>query len=489
MTKKASGIMSIDYYKNGDVISSFLELDNNTFGNEESHLLFASICDSDEVNLNEITLSNTAYVPCRYKQEANLKMSTDVTGLTSVMAGEEYAAGGWKRFWYGDHYRTTWTTPVQVPTLDLDNTFGGLTIFKKGGGRQTTSLKFKSGNGTLYTFRSVNKDPTKALTYKLRPTLASRVIRDQTTAQQPFGAIAVAPLLDKIDILHVTPELYLLPDDAKLGPFQGKYGGLFGMLEENPGKKNTEGELFGGADEIVKSTQLFRDFYKKQKVKVDQAEFVRARLFDILVGDWSKHEDNWKWAGYDKKDGWRIYRPIPRDRDHVFSRMDGVIPWLADRRFGVANIENFATDVKDIQSLTWQARHMDRFIATQVSKELFVKQAQYIQDNISEKDIEKAIRMMPAEIYEKSGREIEGKLKSRLKDLGNSALRYYALLAREVEVLGSVKDEYFEINYQSDGKVEVKVYKAKKNEKSKTCLLYTSPSPRDRQKSRMPSSA
>ena len=58
--------------------------------------------------------------------------------------------------------------PVSVPYLDLDDTHGGLTIYKKGGGRQTTSLKFRSGNGSVYTFRSVNKDPTKALNYILK---------------------------------------------------------------------------------------------------------------------------------------------------------------------------------------------------------------------------------------------------------------------------------------------------------------------------------
>ena len=36
---------------------------------------------------------------------------------------------------------------------------------------------------------------------------------------------------------------------------------------------------------------------------------------------------------------------------------------------------------------------------------------------------------------------------------------------------------------------EEKEKKKKKKEKKKNCLLYTSPSPRDRQKSRMPSSA
>ena len=473
LSKKAIGIMVVDYFDNGRVASSFLELDkqNHTFVNNETHILFHSYCD-EEGAYDKDNLINGAYVPCVEKPDASQRMSGSYEGLNTILAGKEYKANAWKKMWLGKHYRTTWTTPVQVPYLDLDNTQGGLNIYKKGGGRQTTSLKFKSGNGTEYTFRSVNKDPSKALDYKLRPTFVSSLLRDQTSAQQPYGAMAVAPLLDKIDILHASPTLYLLPNDAKLGPFREKYGNLFGMLEENPGKPNNDGKLFGDADKIVRSTKLFRDFYQHQKRKVDQSEFVRARLFDILVGDWSKHEDNWKWAAYKQDDGWRIYRPIPRDRDHVFSRQDGFLPWLADRRFGVAAIENFGTDVKDIQSLTWQARHMDRFIATEVTEEMFLKEAKFIQENISASDIENAILQMPAEVYEKSGREIENKLKSRIKNLDKSALKYYALLAKEVEVLGSLEKEYFEIHYQDAGQVDIKMYDNKEGSKGNDLLYH-----------------
>lgn len=470
LSKKAVGIMAIDYYNNGKVTTSFLELDNISFKEAEHQTLFYPVCGTGDTYRKE-ELINTSYLPCRPKMEVAQKMEGTYKGLKTLAAGEEYEVNGWKKFWYGKHYRTTWTTPIAVPYLDLDNTFGGLNIYKKGGGRQTTSLKFKSGNGTGYTFRSVNKDPSKALNYKLRPTFVARVFRDQTSTQHPYGAIAVAPLLDKIDILHANPVLYTLPNDSKLGPFQAKYGGLFGMLEENPGKPNNEGKLFGDADDIERSNKLFRDFYKHQKRRVNQSEFVRARLFDILVGDWSKHEDNWKWAAYDKPDGWRIYRPIPRDRDHVFSRQDGVIPWLADRRFALTNIENFDKDYKDILSLTWQARHMDRFLATEAEKTIFIQEAKFIQENISEQDIEEAIKKMPSEVYGKSGKEVADKLKNRLKNLQSAALEYYALLAKEVEVVGSIEEEFFEVNYLENTNVEVKVFDKKGTERGDV-LLY-----------------
>ena len=452
---RKAGLMELNYFEDGRVDAVFLENKGGGEGFRGSNrfTLFQSGCQDDPPE----GIRNTSYLPCRTKLTATATMQRRYPEEVEIAAGPEYEAGWFKRIWFGDHYRSSWTAPVKTHYLDLDETFGGLTIFKKGGGRQTTSLKFKSGNGTVYTFRSVNKDPTKALNYRLRQTIAVDVIRDQTSTQQPYGALAVAPLLDPLGILHADPVLYMLPDDPKLGPFRPKYGNLLGMLEENPGKTDNEGRLFGGAEKIEQSSELFNRFYKNQKTKVDRDEFVRARLFDILIGDWSKHEDNWKWAAYDR-DGMRVYRPIPRDRDHAFSRQDGVINWLADRPFGVQNIENFGYKFTGIKSLTFQARHMDRFLAAEAPKDVFTRQVKFIQSHLTDEDIEQAVRNMPPEVYDPAGQVIGGKLKNRLRHLHEAADVYYRLLSKEVDVTGSAEKEFFEVTYHENGSLSVQMF-------------------------------
>ncbi|PHN03642.1 BamA/TamA family outer membrane protein [Flavilitoribacter nigricans] len=462
-----AGIMELDYAADGQVeVVLWTAKSGQDMQRGEARTLFQSACSRTAV---ETGLVNTAYVPCKDVLVKADSMEQHYTETVEFAAGPEYKASAWKRLWFGDHYRDSWMQPVKVHYLDLDTTFGGLTIYKKGGGRQTTSLKFKSGNGTEFTFRSVNKDPVKSLTYDLQQTIAADVIRDQTSSQQPYGAMAVSSLLDKVDILHAHPKLYLLPDDPKLGPFRPKYGGLFGMLEENPGKKNNEDQLFGQADEIDKSAAMYRHFYKHQRTKIDLEEFVRARLFDMLIGDWSKHEDNWKWAGYDRDD-FRVYRPIPRDRDHAFSRQDGIINWIADRPFGIPTIQNFGYHFHGIRSLTYQARYMDRFLLQEAGRDIFLEQARYLQEHISEADIDYAVRQMPPEIYELSGKVIAAKLKSRIGELEEAALVYYDQLADEVDVTGSNDREFFEISYLPEGNLKITVYSVEDDEKGKAIL-------------------
>jgi hypothetical protein len=466
-SEKASGLMELRYLDDGEVQAVFWKNEAEGFRFRQQRTLFFSACKTGASKYGTAPV-NSAYTPC-FTQNENVMSEKPATGLVTITPGPEYEAGWFKKIWFGAHYRTTWTTPVPASYLNLDTTFGGLIVLKKGGGRQTTSLKFKAADGSEYTFRSVNKDPAKALNYHLRPTFVAGLLRDATSTQHPYGAMIVAPWMEKLDILHATPKLYVLPDDPKLGQFREKYAGLLGMLEESPGKPDNAGRYFGGAKDIDKSTKLFAKMYQDQTVKVDQEELVRARLFDLWVGDWSKHEDNWKWAEF-KRDGFKVYRPIPRDRDHVFSKQDGVFNWLNDRRFGSPNIEGFNKKHTDILSLTNQPKHMDRFLATEASREVFLEQARFIQQHISPQDIEAAIKNLPPELYEKSGQEIEVRLKKRLQLLPDFAERYYRLLAREVDVTGSNEEEFFEIKKLPDGSLSVQIFDKNDNGKGEKRL-------------------
>eukprot|EP00828_Plagiopyla_frontata_P025769 TRINITY_DN3309_c0_g1_i6.p3 TRINITY_DN3309_c0_g1~~TRINITY_DN3309_c0_g1_i6.p3 ORF type:complete len:139 (+),score=50.27 TRINITY_DN3309_c0_g1_i6:92-508(+) len=59
---------------------------------------------------------------------------------------------------------------------------------------------------------------------------------------------------------------------------------------------------------------------------------------------------------------------------------------------------------------------------------------------------------------------------------------------REYEQLGKELNSET-VPYQQNGKIDLEALNSKLKQESQDCLLYTSPSPRDRQKSRMPSSA
>jgi len=450
------GFIEVTYTESGEVSYRLISPDINIAATRQ--VLINEPCGN-----TTLTDKNEAYQPCKETITPSEKMSGTYPASIELAAGPEYKAGGLKKKLLGRHYRSSWTTPVKTTYLNLDTTFGGLVVDKIGGGRQTTSLKMAGGNGKEYVFRSVDKDPTKALNYAWRGTLVSQVIKDQTTTQQPYGALTAAHLLNKIHILHATPHLYILPKDDKLGPFKDKYGNLFGLLEDRPNDKIAKDKIFAGATHIEKSYKMFEKLSKDYDNTIDQKEFCRARVFDMFVGDWGKHEDNWKWAGF-KTDSGEIFKPIPRDRDHVFSRWDGLLPYLADREWAKPSGENFDYKIKGLNSLMWQARHLDRFATNSLSKADWIKAATDIQHAITDTDVDEAIAQMPHEIYNTDGKEIAAKLKARLEDLPRYAEEYYNMLSREVDITGTNKSEYFHITRHADGSATITVYPLAKND-------------------------
>ena len=72
---------------------------------------------------------------------------------TATAPGSHFSTKGTKKFWMGANYRTEWNTPVTVPVLDLK----GLTPKKKGGGKQTKSLRIEDASGREFIIRSIQK--------------------------------------------------------------------------------------------------------------------------------------------------------------------------------------------------------------------------------------------------------------------------------------------------------------------------------------------
>ncbi len=445
------GFLELTYHENSEVSYQFFSLSTNQLSKGQQGILLHSSCKPEQTEPH-----NTAYQPCKAQVVPTESTTGSQRGVAQAQAGAAYKARKFKALWLGKHYRDSWTATVKAPYLNMDTTCMGLEIKKKGGGRQTTSLQMIAGNGKEYVFRSVDKDPSKALDYALRGTLVSDVFQDQTTTQQPYGAMPVGYLLNKLDILHANPTLYVLPPGEALGSWKD-YGNLFGMLEDRPSDKIEKDKIFGGADDIEKSHKLFEKLYNDHDNRIDQTEFCRARVFDIWIGDWSKHEDNWKWAGYKEKGG-ELFRPIPRDRDHAFSRWDGILPWLADREWAKPSGENFDYTIAGLHSLMWQARHLDRFVGNALTKTDWINAAKEIQAAFSDQDIEAAIQQMPAAVYDPDGKAIEAKLKARLKDLPGYAEQFYYILSKQVDVVGSNKAEYFHALRNQDGSVNVSVY-------------------------------
>ena len=376
----------------------------------------------------------------------------------SLYVAGNYGASKFKRLFLGDLYRNAWTTPVKIPTLSLDSIYGGLTPSERGGGLQTISLKFTDSDGRKYAFRSINKTPIKSIPKEFRLSLVNDITQDMTATQHPYGALFVASLLNATELYHGTPKLYIMPDSPILGPYQKQFAGMFGMLEPKPTQLDDLSKSYQNSNKVKSTTSLYKKIYNSPKTFIDTTLYAKARVFDIFIGDWDRHQDNWKWVGVKLDSNHTEYKPYPKDRDHAFSRMDGLFYSLANKEWGIAFRENFSSEFSGLKSLTLKANHLDRMFLSGLTREDWKKAAITINTQITDSVIDLAKKAFPKEIQEQSGEVIAKKLKQRKIGLLNAVDDYYELLSKEVDIIGTNKAEFFKIVRLPSGEVNVSMH-------------------------------
>ncbi len=387
-----------------------------------------------------------------------------------VVPDSNYKAGWLHNIFFGAHWRDLWSTPLRIKVLDLNKYAGGLKPLKKGGGLQTKSLRLLGKDGKQYKFRSLDKDPSKTLPPELQESLAADVFQDQISSANPFAPLVVAPILNAVGVLQAVPELCIMPDDANLGKFRNEFGGIIGMIEIQP-EGDDEDDSFAGAEKVISTYKLFKRLEDDNDERVKATEFLKARLIDIFVGDWDRHVDQWRWARF-TENGQKVWYPIPRDRDQAFSRFDGLFPWIATE--SITQMNSFSGDYPKIESLTWSGRYLDRKFLSSVDKTQWDSVTNYVVKHLTDSVIVNAVQHLPEAVYRKAGEKLISALKIRRDNLQNASEIYYKNISKYVDIRGTDKDEYAEIDRLDDHHVEVSINKRDKKtgEKKKSVLFH-----------------
>ncbi|MFC5270068.1 hypothetical protein [Adhaeribacter terreus] len=363
---------------------------------------------------------------------------------TVVVAGKQYDRGFFHRLFWGTHYRNVWAEPIRVPFLDLTTEAGGLKPTEKGGSYQTKNLRLLDSSGREYVIRSVNKDASQTLSPQKRKSIIGRTIRDQTSVIHPYGAMIIPSMAEAAGVFHANPKYFVVADQQALGEFRSEFANMLVMLEERPEGNWETNPDFGSSKEIESSKRAFTKLIDNNKNKVDARRFLRSRLFDMFLGDWSRREDQWRWATYKMPNGGTYFKPIPRDRDHAFFKFnDGIITWLAS--LYATHLQTFGPKIKNLKGLNKTGAPMDRSLLVFLKKEDFKQIGDSLKMQLTDEIIENAVRTWPENIYKLTGKEFEKNLKKRRDQLPEIAEKYYSILAKNVEIPGSDKEDIFRI--------------------------------------------
>lgn len=377
-------------------------------------------------------------------------------GATTVtlVPGARYDRGKLHRAIFGQHYRDVWATAVRVPVLDLSTFAGGLTPVRAHAGSQTRSVRFQGADGRTYQFRSVDKDPLAALTPELQRTLAADVLQDGVSSSYPYASLVASALMEAAGVLHVDQTLAVLPDDAGLGEFRDDFKGMFGMIEERPDENDDESASFAGAIRVISPTRLFERIQEGPSDLVDARAFLVARLTDIFMGDRDRHRDQFRWAQFVDGEP-RMWQPISRDHDEAFVKIDG--PALGILQLYFPQLVAFGPEYPNPLRLNWHSREVDRRFLVGLDRAVWDSTAVALQATFTDAVIDDAVRRVPPEAYEVSGPFLTHALETRRDRLRDEALRYYAILAEQVEIHATDAQETAEITRVDDRWLDVTI--------------------------------
>ena len=379
--------------------------------------------------LTYISTSTTSenFTTCEIVSGTNMD-SIDFKKHDSVLiaASTLYESNFLKDMVQGEQYRDAWSAPVKFPVVFLDTLKGGMKVLEEGGGKQTHSLKLEAANGEIYTLRSINKDPDKLIPGFVKTLGLENIIVDGISAQHPYAAIVVANLADKAGILHTDPKMVFVPQQPTLGEFNEKYGNRIFLLEhETDG--GTNWTPFKNATQIVDTEDLqVLKAKNEKKVVIDTAALVRARLFDILIGDWDRHTKQWGWAIVDLDSVYSTV-PIPGDRDNAFFTIEGIIPTLISNKKILPGLQSFDKEVDYMPGLVMP---FDVYFLKNVDETVFVGEANFLKRKLSDKVIWNAFKAWPENIRQLHADDIITKISARRENILLYAQRFHEILEK-----------------------------------------------------------
>ncbi|PWB26947.1 metallophosphoesterase [Flavobacterium sp. HTF] len=453
-----NGYATLTLFKSGDAKVSFF----GNVNNKEKLLFEKEIIKAKEINWAE-DISNT--------------FPSNVT--TSIYSKKMTDKSLFHKFLFGQHYRKYYSLPINARTATIDTLMGGLKPIREGGGHQSVSLRMSDAKGREYVMRAMKKSATvflQSVAFKdqyivndFENTYAEDFLFDFYTTSHPYSSFAIGSMSDKIGLRHTNPVLYYIPKQNGLREFNASFGDQLYMVEERPADNHLDGKNFGKPGNIIGTDDMMLNLHKDEKYSVDEKEYIKARLFDMLLGDWDRHSDQWRWAEY-KEDGKVIYKPIPRDRDQAFVKYDGALLSILMNIPALRHMRTFKNKIDNVKWLSREPYPMDLAFLKTADEKDWVEQAKFIQENLSDSDIDNAFKNLPKEVQDETIDEIKRKLKNRKKDLQKYAIRYSEVLSKTIMIAGTDKKDKFVLNHNTKNGIEIQVFRMKKEGDE---LLYT----------------
>lgn len=353
------------------------------------------------------------------------------------------------RWVFGENYRKEYAMKAKLPVIAISKIAGGLKVLQLGGGNQSKSLRLIDPSGNEWTLRSVEKYPEVLLPKALQETFLRDVIKDNMSAQHPFSALVVATLAQAIGAAHSSPVIGLVAADANLGIHEKDFVNTVALLELR--------EPWGKTDN---SEKMYKKLAEDNDNTVDAPALLQLKCLDVLIGDWDRHDDQWRWLPQKQEKGIR-YIPVPRDRDQVFFSAQGKIQRLSQSSWSLPMMQGYERGLQNINWFLWEGREINSRWFNEMDLNVWNTIVKDFCSKMTDSVFEQALLNLPEPGYSLRREKLLKELKSRRSLLPELMEKYYRFFNKIVDIELSHKHELVSLRDTLNGKLVVDIAKLK----------------------------
>lgn len=385
---------------------------------------------------------------------------------------------------WGAKFKEAYSQPVTAKVAIFDTLYGGLTVLREANGDDYKALLLTDKKGNKYRMRAMAKNalrisrkiafednnPKSAKEETNVPTMKGQDINFYT-ATHPYAQLALPDLANAVGVFSTSPQLFYVPKQLNLGIFNENFGDDLYFISVAPSEKSEGEELFEYPDDVETTDDILIKMRKKGNVFVDEENYIKARLFDMLIGDWDRETEHWQWAKYYNRHKKDVFVPIPTNRDNAFSSFEGNILDITQSLFnGTKQFHVYSDNLMDLQWFNKEGIILDRALIRNSGRAQWKFLAKEIQDNLTDEIIDEAFKNVPPEVQDESLEEIKQKLKARRGNLEDIADRYYTYFAIQQTIVGTDYEDLFEITRFPKGRTNVRSFTTINGKKSDTLI-------------------
>lgn len=360
---------------------------------------------------------------------------------------------------WGVHYRMLYATPITADAVTLNTLLGGVQVVDQAPGfhgliladrrRNLFMLKPLGGSTSFLEskfFREIYNQSEYQGTYM------NKFIGDAYTIINPYTFLA-ADYMAKVSGLYFDHSRIYYMAGGVLGDTIANGSSIRNKLVSIKDVPDTATQK-----NILTTEELLKKIRLSKSYQVDQRQYITERLYDMLVGDWNKVPENWNWQASATTDS-LLFAPIVIDRGHAFTKVDGFLFKRMLDALELGFITNYSKKVKDIEQINTLGYTLDMALAGGSGESVWLQQAHYLQNILTDSVINQAFSLLPSEIQGSETDVIKAVLISRRESLPAMARQYYKRLQRTPVITGTEHDDRIVVERLEPDSLRISIYK------------------------------